>query len=234
MTPPPETPTVEVKSAELALTLTAAGAPVPRTTPADFAPPGYEILGELGRGGMGVVYRARQVALDRQVALKVILGAAHAGADQLARFRAEATAAARLSHPNIVQVFEVGEHLGSPFFSLELVEGGTLADRLRGEPQPPRAAAELVRTLARAVEHAHSRGVVHRDLKPANVLIADGVPKVTDFGLAKQQASDSHLTQTGAFSARRRTWPPNRRPATPRPSGRPPTCTRSVRSSTSA
>jgi tetratricopeptide (TPR) repeat protein len=200
MTPAPLGPTVNMNPTDAAPTLTAAGlGGEPRPAPDGFAPPGYEVLGELGRGGMGVVYRARQKALDRSVALKVILGAAHAGADQLARFRAEATAAARLSHPNIVQVFEVGDHAGSPFFSLELVDGGTLADRLRGEPQPPRQAAELVRTLARAVEHAHSRGVVHRDLKPANVLIADGIPKVTDFGLAKQQAADSKLTQTGAI-----------------------------------
>src|SRR6478609_9567589 len=166
---PSDGPTIDLQPPAVTVTADGANGP-PRDAPADFAPPGYEVLGELGRGGMGVVYRARQVALDRPVALKVVLGAAHAGPDQLARFRAEATAAARLSHPNIVQVYEVGDHAGSPFFSLELVEGGTLADRLRGEPQPPRPAAELVRTLARAVEHAHSRGVVHRDLKPANVL----------------------------------------------------------------
>jgi tetratricopeptide (TPR) repeat protein len=216
MTPTPLGPTVALPPH--AATLTADGTAQPRPSPVDFAPPGYEILGELGRGGMGVVYKARQVALDRPVALKVILGAAHAGPDQLARFRAEATAAARLQHPNIVQVFEVGDHAGSPFFSLELVEGGTLADQLHGEPQPPRAAAELVRTLARAVEHAHTRGVVHRDLKPANVLMASGgreppdrdtlggsrpplaeALKIADFGLAKQQANDSRLTQSGAI-----------------------------------
>ena len=136
----------------------------------DFAPPGYDVLGELGRGGMGVVYKARQRSLNRVVALKVILGAGHAGPEQLARFRAEATAVARLQHPNIVQVYETGEHLGQPYFSQEYVDGGSLADRLKGEPQPPVAAADLVRTLAIAVHHAHERGVVHRDLKPANVL----------------------------------------------------------------
>jgi eukaryotic-like serine/threonine-protein kinase len=196
-----DVPTLEHTPSDPAATLTANGVVIttPREAPSDFAPPGYEIHGELGRGGMGVVYRARQIVVDRPVALKVILGAAHAGPDQLARFRAEATAAARLQHPNIVQIFEVGEHAGTPFFSLELVEGGSLADHLRGEPQPPRKAAEIVRSLATAVEHAHSRGIVHRDLKPANVLLAGGVPKVTDFGLAKQVTGDSKLTQSGAI-----------------------------------
>ncbi len=192
---------------------------VDRSAPTDFAPPGFEILGELGRGGMGVVYRARQISLNRSVALKVILGAGHAGKEQLVRFRAEATTAAQLQHPNIVQVFEVGEHNGQPFFSLELIEGGSLADRLNGEPQPPRSAAELVRVLALAVEHAHERGVVHRDLKPANILVpkADwevdekgsesnsafrnpqSSVKITDFGLAKQQSAGSDLTASGAI-----------------------------------
>jgi serine/threonine protein kinase/tetratricopeptide (TPR) repeat protein len=214
--------TVDQRPPDAAATRTAAGFDngTPREAPIGFAPPGYEILGEVGRGAMGVVYKARQVALNRMVALKVILGATHAGTDQLARFRAEATTAAQLQHPNIVQVFEVGEHGGAPFFSLELVEGGTLADRLKGEPQPPREAAELVRTLALAVEHAHSRGVVHRDLKPGNVLLQSDErqamsdeskhssllthhsslqPKVADFGLAKQSSDDSNLTQTGAI-----------------------------------
>ncbi|HEX3148003.1 MAG TPA: serine/threonine-protein kinase [Gemmataceae bacterium] len=215
-------PTVDQYPPDAAATRTAVGSAngTPCEAPAGFAPPGYEILGEVGRGAMGVVYKARQVALNRMVALKVILGATHAGEDQLTRFRAEATTAAQLQHPNIVQVFEVGEHGGSPFFSLELVEGGTLADRLKGEPQPPREAAELVRTLALAVEHAHSRGVVHRDLKPGNILLSpqsgvlsrqsDGnrlgtedsgltTLKVADFGLAKQSSDDSNLTQTGAI-----------------------------------
>src|SRR5207248_7952747 len=122
----------------------------------------------------------------------------------LARFRAEATTAAQLQHPNIVQIFEVGEHEGQPYFSLELIEGGSLAERLKGEPQPPREAAELVRTLALAVQHAHAKGVIHRDLKPANVLIADSSTdksaiKITDFGLAKHQAADSKLTASGAI-----------------------------------
>jgi serine/threonine protein kinase/tetratricopeptide (TPR) repeat protein len=170
------------------------------------APPGYEILGELGRGGMGVVYRARQMSLNRLVALKMILAPEHAGPHQAARFRAEAEAVARLQHPNIVQVHEVGDHDGRPFFSMELVEGATLADRIDGHPQPASEAAGLVEVLARAVQHAHSRGVVHRDLKPANVLLLSGGerlnaagPKITDFGLAKRLDGPAAHTQTGTI-----------------------------------
>jgi serine/threonine protein kinase len=221
MSQPSDGPTIDLRPPDTAPTLTRVGDESPtREAPSSFAPPGYEILGELGRGGMGVVYRARQRSLNRIVALKVILGAGHAGAEQLSRFRAEATTAARLQHPNIVQVFEVGEHEGQPYFSLEFIEGGSLADFLKGEPQPPRDAAELVRTLALAVQHAHSKGVIHRDLKPANVLLVSGgavsgessqpptthhspltihQPKITDFGLAKQQAADSKLTTSGAI-----------------------------------
>ncbi len=148
--------------------------------------PGYEILGELGRGGMGVVYRARQVGLNRIVALKMILGGAFATAKSLDRFRAEALAVGRLQHPNIVQIFETGEAEGLPYFSQEFVEGGTLAAQLDGTTMPARQAAELCERLARAVQFAHERGVVHRDLKPANVLLTvDGAPKIADFGLAK-------------------------------------------------
>lgn len=158
---------------------------------------GYEILGELGRGGMSIVYKARQPGPDRLVALKMILGGAHAGSEERIRFLAEADAIAQLQHPNVVHVYEVGEHDGIPFFSLELVRGGNLAQKWGGVPQPPRQAAELVETLARAVHHAHCRGVVHRDLKPANVLLTEqNEPKISDFGLAKQERPE--LTATGA------------------------------------
>ncbi|HEV3262863.1 MAG TPA: protein kinase [Gemmataceae bacterium] len=160
----------------------------------------YELLEVLGRGGMGIVYRARQVSLKRIVALKMILQGSHAGPELLARFRAEAEAIAQLHHPNIVQVYEVGELDGLPFFSLEFMSGGSLADRLRQAPQQPRAPAQLVAVLARAVHYAHQRGILHRDLKPANILLdAEGQPHVTDFGLAKKVDAGSTLTQTGAI-----------------------------------
>jgi WD40 repeat protein len=162
--------------------------------------PGYEILGELGRGGMGVVYKARQLGLNRTVALKMILSGGHAGAADLTRFRSEAEAVARLQHPNIVQIHEVGEHDGLPYFSLEYVGGGTLASKLNGTPWAAPRAARLAETLARAMDVAHRAGIVHRDLKPANVLLTDdGTPKVTDFGIAKQLDSLQGLTQSGAI-----------------------------------
>jgi hypothetical protein len=140
--------------------------------------PGYRILGELGRGGFGVVYQAWQENLDRPVALKVLLSGEHAGAEERRRFRAEAEAGARLQHPNIVQVHEVGEHRGHAYFAMELVDGTTLAEKVKGGPMAPREAAALVETIARAVCHAHQRGVIHRDLKPANVLLTtDNIPK---------------------------------------------------------
>jgi formylglycine-generating enzyme required for sulfatase activity len=159
---------------------------------------GYDILGELGRGGMGVVYRAWQPELRRQVALKMILAGAHTGPQELARFRAEGEAVARLQHPNIVQVHEFGEEDGRPFFSMELVEGGSLAQKLAAGPLPSRQAAELIAVLARAIHHAHQRGIVHRDLKPHNVLLKkDGTPKITDFGLAKILIGGPARTATG-------------------------------------
>jgi tetratricopeptide (TPR) repeat protein/tRNA A-37 threonylcarbamoyl transferase component Bud32 len=148
--------------------------------------PGYEILGELGRGGMGVVYKARQVALNRLVALKMILAGHHAAPEQRDRFRREGEAAARVHHPNIVQIYDIGEADGLPYCSLEYVDGGTLAQQAAGRPQPPRQAAELIEVVARADHYAHVRGVIHRDLKPSNILLtASGVPKIADFGLAK-------------------------------------------------
>ncbi|HEX5272457.1 MAG TPA: protein kinase, partial [Gemmataceae bacterium] len=165
------------------------------------AVPGYEILGVLGRGGMGVVYKARQTKLNRQVALKMIRAGGSAGEADLARFRVEAEAVARMQHPNIVQIYEVGETDGCPFFSLEYVDGGSLDRKLQGTPQPPRKAAEMMETLARAIDFAHQKGIVHRDLKPANVLMtADGRLKVTDFGLAKRfEDKDEGQTRTGAI-----------------------------------
>jgi eukaryotic-like serine/threonine-protein kinase len=160
---------------------------------------GYEILQRIGYGGMGVVYKARHEKLDRLVALKVVLGGGHASAADLARFQAEARAVAQLQHPNVVQLFDSGLHNGLPFLTLELVGGGSLAERLAGTPLQPRAAAALVEPLARGVHYAHQHGVVHRDLKPANVLLGlDGTPKVTDFGLAKRAEDGSGLTASGA------------------------------------
>jgi formylglycine-generating enzyme required for sulfatase activity/Tfp pilus assembly protein PilF len=161
--------------------------------------PGYEILEVLGRGGMGVVYKARQVGLNRVVALKMVLSGVHAGKKELARFRTEAVAVARLRHANIVQVHEIGEHEGRPFFSLEFIEGGSLAAKLARTTLQPGQAAQLVETLARAVHSAHERGIVHRDLKPGNILLlADGTPKITDFGLAKRLEGEAGTTESGA------------------------------------
>jgi tetratricopeptide (TPR) repeat protein/tRNA A-37 threonylcarbamoyl transferase component Bud32 len=202
-----------------------ANRPAGEGTGAPFRPgavPGFEILEELGRGGMGVVYKARQARLKRVVALKVLLAGAHAGAEALARFRTEAEAAARLQHPNIVPILEVGAHHGRPYLVLEYLDSGNLKQRLDGTPQPAAPSARLMETLARAVEHAHRHCVIHRDLKPANVLLtrSEGseavtlggelkeegryAPKIADFGLAKQVAgADStpaaNPTQSGAI-----------------------------------
>jgi serine/threonine-protein kinase len=161
--------------------------------------PDYEILGELGRGGMGVVYKARQISLNRLVAVKMILAGEHASGHDRARFRTEAEAVAHLQHPHIVQIHAVGEASGHSFLALEFVEGGNLASRLQGKPWPVREAAQLVLTLAHAMQAAHERGIIHRDLKPANVLLsADGTPKITDFGLAKR-LGEAGQTQTGTI-----------------------------------
>ena len=187
---------------------------------------GYEILGVLGRGGMGVVYKARQEKLNRLVALKMVLAGAHASAEQLARFYTEAEAVARLQHPNIVQIFDVGEFEGLPFFSLEYVDGGTLASKIAGKPQPPREAAETVEQLAYAMAAAHERGIIHRDLKPANVLLSrDGLPKITDFGLAKRIEDDSSQTKSGTLMGTPSYMSPEQaRLVRPTRSARSPTC----------
>jgi serine/threonine-protein kinase len=187
---------------------------------------GYEIYQELGRGGMGLVFKARQLALDRFVALKVIRDASLAGPNQVARFRSEALAVARLHHPHIVQIYDVGEHNGSPFLALEFIDGSSLALALKGMPLQGRQAAELVETLANAMHYAHKQGILHRDLKPANVLLQktpnaisqksagdpQGTlalpadlhllssrfsPKITDFGLAKRLDEEAGLTGSG-------------------------------------
>jgi WD40 repeat protein/serine/threonine protein kinase len=186
--------------------------------------PGYEILAELGRGGMGVVFKARQTHVNRLVALKMIRTGVHAGTEELTRFRNEAEAVARLQHPNIVALYEFGDYCGQPYFSQELVEGGNLSTRLSGTTLPSREAAELIATLAKAVHYAHQQGIVHRDLKPGNILLAGvrgqgpgvresgqatslltpgpcpltPVPKITDFGLAKRLDDELGQTQTGA------------------------------------
>jgi serine/threonine protein kinase len=158
---------------------------------------GYEVLERLGQGGMGVVYRARQVNLKRVVALKMIRSRGFAEESELARFRVEANAIARLDHAHIVRIHDFGEHDGLPYFSMEFLEGGSLSQKLQGQPLPPRQAACLVEPLARAMHCAHQQQIIHRDLKPANVLLtAQGVPKIADFGLAKLLDEDLQLTPT--------------------------------------
>jgi WD40 repeat protein/tetratricopeptide (TPR) repeat protein/tRNA A-37 threonylcarbamoyl transferase component Bud32 len=162
--------------------------------------PGYEILEEVGRGGMGVVYKARQRGLNRLVAVKMILAGSHATPEERRRFLVEAEMAARLRHPNMVSIYEVGEHEGRLFLALEYVDGGTLADTLRGPPRPAGEAAALIAQLAVAMQHAHQLGIIHRDLKPANILLQNDesrVPKITDFGLARPIQAAAHLTAAG-------------------------------------
>jgi eukaryotic-like serine/threonine-protein kinase len=160
--------------------------------------PGYDILDILGRGGMGVVYKARQRGLNRLVALKMILAGDFASESDLARFRAEAEAVAQFQHANIVHIYDIGEHEGRPFFSLELVDGDSLSKKVAAGPLAPRLAATIVRDMALAMQYAHDKGIIHRDLKPANVLLsAEGQPKITDFGLAKRLDGNDSQTQTG-------------------------------------
>src|SRR5439155_21947732 len=175
--------------------------PAPRAAQREPTVRGYQILGTLGRGGMGVVYKARQRDANRSVALKMILGGEDAGPEALARFRTEIEAVARLQHPHVVQIYEVGEWQASdgspprPYFSMEFADDGSLAQKLCGTPLAFQRAAQLLEMLARAIHYAHERGIIHRDLAPSNVLLmADGTPKITDFGLAK-------LVERGAHSA---------------------------------
>jgi serine/threonine protein kinase len=205
------------KIGETLISSQARGVPIRSTNQASEAVPeiaGYKVLGLLGRGGMGVVYGARQLGLDRTVALKMVSTGSPSSPKDLARFRAEAAALARLHHPNIVQIYDVGESEGQPYFVFEFVAGGSLAQYLQGKPQSARPAAQFVNTLARAVHAAHLSGVIHRDLKPANILLWDGragttseardpsplaslVPKITDFGLAKCTGGDGALERRG-------------------------------------
>jgi serine/threonine protein kinase len=208
--------------------------------------PGYDIQRRLGAGGMGVVYQAWDQRLQRLVALKMIRTGTLADAQEVARFRAEAQAQAQLQHPNIVQVFQVGEAEGCPYFALEYVDGGSLDQWLAGMPQPPGTAAQLVETLARAVQYAHQRGLVHRDLKPANILLAvsnqpsavsenqglvsertaeypllKAVPKISDFGLARRLDTGVRQTQSGAVVGTPQYMAPEQVAANPVPSAKP-------------
>ena len=183
----------------------AAPGPAPAIGPRYPSLAGYEFVGELGRGGMGVVYKARQLSLNRLVAIKTILAGAHAGARERARFYAEAESVARLQHPNIVQIYDISECDGAPYFSMEFVEGASLHRRLAGGPVDATTSAMLIETMAIAIHYAHERGIVHRDLKPANILMAgdadaslrECTPKLTDFGLARQLKDEVRLTQSG-------------------------------------
>ncbi len=161
----------------------------------------YELLEQIGRGGMGVVFRARQRGLNRIVALKMVLAGRISGPAAIARFRAEAELAAQLQHPNIVAIHEVGEQEGEPFFSMDYIDGRNLAELVQDHPLPTRTAATYVQAIAAAIHYAHQQGVLHRDLKPSNILIdAFDQPRITDFGLAKRLSADAELTSTGQMA----------------------------------
>ena len=158
----------------------------------------YELLEEIARGAMGVVFRARQSSLNRIVAVKMIRGAMLSSQSEVRRFKVESEAAASLDHPNIVPIYEVGEQDDQHYFSMKFIEGGTLADHLAKFGKDPRAASRLLATVARAIQEAHQRGILHRDLKPGNILLDDqDGPHITDFGLAKQLGTESGLTHSG-------------------------------------
>jgi serine/threonine protein kinase len=213
---PEPTPSYNTDVFRLSRSASASEIALPEIQPSDIEEiPGYELLGVLGRGGMGIVFRARQISLKRQVALKMILTGRHARPSDRLRFQKEAESVARLQHPNIVQIYEVGQQNGLPYFSLEFVNAGSLAQFLGGSPQPSRVSAQLLLHLADAMHYAHKRGIVHRDLKPANILLhldesrimRDGqsadtavfqellsyVPKISDFGLAKNLDGEEQL-----------------------------------------
>ncbi len=176
------------------------GSFVPGVSPLPATLGEYELIEEIGRGGMGVVYKATQKSLGRTVAIKMLLRRDLASTDDIRRFRSEAEAAAQLDHPGIVAVYEVGEWDGHPFYSMQHIEGTTLARLLAEGPMPPREAARLLAVVAEAVQVAHARGVLHRDLKPSNILIdREGRPHVSDFGLAKRIEADMSVTHTGAI-----------------------------------